>query len=267
MEKEIRVGNQLLHYEETGPQDGKPVVLMHGWGCDHTTVRSIAATLNSGMHVFNVDLPGHGQSPEPEDVWGVGEYADCISCFINSLALPDPVLIGHSFGGRVAIWLNARESRSKMMLVDAAGIKPRRPIKYYLKVYSFKLARKVLPYVCGKAKAARIIEAWRGKTGSVDYKNSSPKMRQIMSKSVNQDLTPMLPSIKASTLLIWGEKDTATPLRDAKIMEQRIPDAGLVVFPGAGHYSFLDAPARFQAVAREFFKNELNHPASNQVNQ
>ena len=84
-------------------------------------------------------------------------------------------------------------------------------------------------------------------------------MRQIMSKAINQDLTPLLPAIKASTLLVWGAKDTATPLRDAKIMEKNIPDAGLVCFDDAGHYSFLDQPGQFRAVAREFFKNELKH--------
>lgn len=82
-------------------------------------------------------------------------------------------------------------------------------------------------------------------------------MRSIMSLSISQDLTPLLPSIKAETLLIWGEKDTATPLGDARIMERLIPGAGLVSFPDAGHYSFLDEPARFRAVAREFFKKEL----------
>ena len=68
----------------------------------------------------------------------------------------------------------------------------------------------------------------------------------------------MLKDIKASTLLVWGEKDTATPLRDARIMEKNIPDAGLASFPDAGHYSFLDAPGQFAAVVRSFFKPELS---------
>ena len=70
-----------------------------------------------------------------------------------------------------------------------------------------------------------------------------------------------MPQIKASVLLVWGERDTATPLSDAKTMERLMPEAGLVVFPGAGHYSFLDNFAGFQAVLREFFKSELSHPS------
>lgn len=257
MDKEIDINGQLLHYEETGREGGRPVVLMHGWGCDHTTVRSIAKALESGMHIYNVDLPGFGKSPEPSEVWGVPEYADCIASFIDALGMEDPVLIGHSYGGRVAIRLASLRPLSKMMLVDAAGIKPRHSLKWYIKVYSFKTARKLLPVILGKSRGQKVIDAWRGKAASDDYRNSSPMMRSIMSLSISQDLTPLLPSIKAETLLIWGEKDTATPLGDARIMERLIPGAGLVSFPDAGHYSFLDEPARFRAVAREFFKKEL----------
>lgn len=257
MEKDIEIGGLRMHYDETGPVDGRPVVLMHGWGCNFSTVRSIAAILETGMHVFNLDLPGHGKSPEPPTIWGVGEYTDFVKNFIDTLKLQDPVLIGHSFGGRIAIMLASQRSLSKIMLVDAAGIKPKRHLKYYIKVYSFKTAKHVLPLVLGKKRALKTLDAWRGKAGSADYRQASPIMRQIMSKAINQDLTPLLTSIKASTLLIWGEKDTATPMRDARIMEKNIPDAGLVSFPDAGHFSFLDEPGPFRAVAKEFFKQEL----------
>lgn len=77
-------------------------------------------------------------------------------------------------------------------------------------------------------------------------------MRAIMSKVVNEDLTPLLSSVSKPTLLIWGENDTATPISDAKKMEQLIPDAGLVSFPGCGHYSFLENPIQFKAVLNSF---------------
>ena len=80
---------------------------------------------------------------------------------------------------------------------------------------------------------------------------------RILSKCVNEDLKHVMPLIKAPTLLIWGENDTATPLSDAKTMEKLIPDAGLVSFPGCGHYSFLDNPVGYKAVIKEFLKNEL----------
>ena len=144
-----------------------------------------------------------------------------------------------------------------MVLIDAAGIKPRRGPRYYIKVYSFKAARRLLPLVLGRRRGQEVIDRWRGKAGSADYRNSSPVMRAVMSRCVNQDLKHVMPAIKASTLLIWGENDTATPLADAKYMERHIPDAGLVSFEGAGHYSFLDNPGGFRAVMREFFKKDL----------
>ena len=78
-------------------------------------------------------------------------------------------------------------------------------------------------------------------------------MRAIMSKCVNEDLKYAMPAVKAPVLLVWGEEDTATPLSDAKTMKQLIPDAGLVSFPGCGHYSFLDNPFGFKAVVSSFF--------------
>lgn len=257
MEKDIVIDGLRLHYEESGVEEGTPVVLMHGWGCDHTTVRSIARILESGMHVFNIDLPGHGQSEEPPAPWGVEEYTRTIENFCRRLSIADPVLIGHSFGGRIGLLMASRNDISRMVLVDGAGIKPRRTLKYHFKVYTFKAAKRLLPLILGKKKGQEAIERLRGKAGSADYRNSSPVMRAVMSRCVNQDLKHVMPDIKASTLLIWGENDTATPLADAKYMEKHIPDAGLVAFPDAGHYSFLDNPGGFAAVMRQFFKKDL----------
>ena len=107
--------------------------------------------------------------------------------------------------------------------------------------------------LCGKKKGSEIVNKLRGKKGSADYRNSSPMMRAIMSKCVNEDLKYAMPAIKAPTLLVWGEEDTATPLSDAKTMEKLIPGSALVSFPGCGHYSFLDNPFGFKAVVSSFF--------------
>lgn len=252
MEENIEVGGIQLHYEVSGPETGQPVILMHGWGCDHSTVASIANVLNKEMRVYNIDLPGHGKSEEPTEVWGIDSFTKAIEEFIAKLKIKSPILIGHSFGGRISLLLASRNKIEKMVLVDAAGIKPRRSLKYYVKVYSFKAAKRLLPFILGKQKGARMIEKWRNRSGSADYKAASPKMRAIMSRCVNEDLKHVMPSIGASTLLIWGEKDTATPLRDARTMARLIPDAGIASDPDGGHYSFLDNPGWFRAVLSAF---------------
>lgn len=258
MEKEIIIDGLRLCYEECGRPDAHPVVIMHGWGCDHTTVASVRDILKEGMHVYNLDLPGHGKSQEPDEPWGIERFTTLVEKFIRIQGIADPVLIGHSFGGRIAILLSSRNTISKVILVDAAGIKPRRSLQYYIKVYSYKAMKRLLPALFGKSLGSRLLDSYRGKAGSADYRSSSPMMRAVMSRCVNEDLKHAMPSIKASTLLIWGEDDTATPLSDAKTMERLIPDAGLVCFPGCGHYSFLDNPIGFRAVVLEFLKDRLN---------
>lgn len=253
MEKEIELEGVRVAMEVTG--SGRPLILMHGWGCDHSTVRSIAATAALTHTVYNIDFPGFGASEEPAEVWGVERYTRLIEALVKSEKLESPVLVGHSFGGRVAILFASRNKADKVILVDAAGIKPRRTLKYYLKVYSFKAGKKFWELILGKEKAQARIDRMRARRGSSDYAGASPMMRRILSKVVNEDLTDRLPLISAPALLIWGENDTATPLSDAKKMARLIPDSGLVSFPGCGHYSFLDNQGQFRAVLSSFLKS------------
>lgn len=252
MDKEFVFDKLHLHYTDSGQGD-RTIVLMHGWGCNHTTLASIERTaLACGLRVINVDFPGFGQSEEPAEVWGVEMYTQLIEALLKELGVERPTLLGHSFGGRVGILYASRNPVDKLILVDAAGIKPKRSLNYYRKVYTFKAIKRLMYLIYGREKAEQRLDARRAKAGSSDYADASPMMRRILSKVVNEDLTDKLPLIKAPTLLIWGENDTATPIGDARKMEKLIPDAGLVAFPGCGHYSFLDNPVQFAAVLKSF---------------
>lgn len=228
------------------------MILMHGWGCSSSTLASIEKVAAETHTVYNIDFPGFGDSQEPSEVWGVEDYAGMLRQFIEKLGIKSPILLGHSFGGRVGIVYASQYPVDKLILVDAAGVKPKRSLMYYLKVYSFKFMKHIAPLVMGKKRGAAFIERQRAKRGSSDYSSSTSMMRAIMSRVVNEDLRHLMPDINAPTLLIWGENDTATPMRDAHIMEKLIPGAGLVAFPGCGHYSFLDNPVQFAAVLRSF---------------
>lgn len=258
MEKRAKLNGVEVAYSVEG--EGLPVVLMHGWGCNSSTVVSIANALLPKVRVFNIDLPGFGKSEEPREVWGVYDYEEMLRQLIEHEAIERPTIIGHSYGGRVAIAYAAHHPDvNKLVLVDSAGIKPRHSLKWYIKVYTYKAAKRLLPLLLGKEKGEKALDKVRGRSGSSDYRNSSPMMRAIMSKSIAQDLRHLMPDIKASTLLIWGEADTATPLADAKQMERLIAGSGLVTFPGCGHYSFLDNPGQFRAVLRSFLNDEMNN--------
>ncbi len=252
MKESINIDGMTLSFDRIG-NGPRPIIIMHGWGCSSATVKVLAdACVDESTTVYNLDLPGFGASSEPPTPWGVYEYTEFVEKFVNLNKLAAPVLIGHSFGGRLAIVYASRNTTDCVILVDAAGIKPHRKLKYYLKVYSFKAAKHLLPILLGKERGGEIVEKMRGRSGSQDYRNSSPMMRKVMSIAVNQDLKHLLPQIKVPTLLIWGQNDTATPLSDAKTMERLIPNAGLVCYENAGHYSFLDRPAQTAAVLASF---------------
>ena len=234
--------------------EGSPVLLLHGWGCSNEIFKQIQAVLATSYKTYNFDFPGFGKSDEPTEVWGTEEYTRMVEQFVKENHIERPALVGHSFGGRISIIFASRNETSRVVLVDAAGIKPKRPFKYYWKVYTFKTMKWLCNTFLPKKTAQDIIDKRRKGAGSSDYNNASPKMRAILSKVVNEDLTPLLPKIKAPTLLFWGNMDTATPLSDAKKMEKLIPDAGLVVAHGTGHFSFLENPGLFTAVMKNFFK-------------
>ena len=255
MEKTINIRGTQLFYTVEG--EGLPVILMHGWGCNHSTLKSIEAQLIPGFKVYNVDFPGFGSSDEPTSVWGVEEYTSLIEEFARQEHIESPILLGHSFGGRVGILFASRNKVHKLILVDAAGVKPRRSLRYYYKVYSYKAIKHALLFFLGKKRGETALNSYRAKVGSSDYSNASPMMRAILSKVVNEDLKSVMPKIACPTLLIWGANDTATPLADAKIMEKLIPDAGLVSFDGVGHYSFLENPYQFAAVLKSFLSKDM----------
>lgn len=256
MDKSINIGSTRLFFTVEG--EGLPVILMHGWGCNHSTLTSIEQQLSQGFKVYNVDFPGFGSSDEPTSVWGVEEYTRLIEDFARQEHIENPILLGHSFGGRVGILFASRNKVRKLILVDAAGVKPRRSLRYYYKVYSYKAVKRLLLFFLGKQRGEAALNRYRAKVGSSDYSSASPMMRAILSKVVNEDLTGVMPGIACPTLLIWGANDTATPLSDAKTMEKLIPDAGLVSFDGVGHYSFLENPFQFAAVLKSFLSNDMN---------
>lgn len=254
MEKQLEIDGVRFNFCVEG--DGLPVVLMHGWGCSLATLDRIQRLLTPFFKVYNVDFPGFGKSDEPSSVWGVEDYTRMMEKFFEIEKIEKPVLLGHSFGGRVGILLASRNEIRKLILVDAAGIKPRHSLKYYVKVYSYKTVKHLLPLLFGKKKGEEMLNNYRKRVGSSDYSNASVRMRQILSRVVNEDLKFAMPKIGCPTLLVWGDADTATPISDARKMEKLIPDAGLVEFPGVGHYSFLENPYQFDAVINSFLEKD-----------
>lgn len=253
---EMLLNGRRVAYIDQG--QGPVVLLLHGWGAPAATYRLIIDHLSAYCRVIAPDLPGFGSSEEPEEPWNVDRYVDFADGFARALGLQEAVLMGHSYGGRIIIkWMNRPERTlrvKKIVLLDAAGVKPRRSPGYYYKVYSYKAAKWFFSLPVIRSLFPDAVEKARNKRGSADYQKASPVMRQSLVMAVNEDLTHLLPGIRASTLLIWGDQDTATPLSDGQLMEKKIPDAGLVVLQGGGHFVFADRWGQCSRVLDAFLK-------------
>ena len=153
-----------IYYETVG--EGTPLLLLHGWGCTHSIFDAFLPEFSSHHKVFALDFPGFGESDEPSEVWGVEEYTRMVEAFCASLNIEKPAIVCHSFGGRVAILFASRNSVDRMIFADAAGIRPRRSLSYYIKVYSYKAAKWWILKVRKDEKAFLKLRASRGSSGA-----------------------------------------------------------------------------------------------------
>ena len=250
-----KIDEITVNYIDEG--EGEVVLILHGWGANITLYRGIIDTLKQGRRVIALDMPGFGKTPEPSVPWCVDDYVDFVLHFIDTFSLKKLSVVVHSFGGRVFFKMNAREnlpfSIERAVLIDSAGILPKKSFRQKVSLRCYKIGRafmstKVMHFLYPDA-----VENMRRKRGSSDYNSATPLMRATLVKVVNEDLEPLIHLVKCPTLLIWGDLDTATPIGDAKRMEELIADAGLVVCEGAGHFSFAEQPAKVNGALKAFF--------------
>ncbi|MDD4036040.1 MAG: alpha/beta hydrolase [Bacilli bacterium] len=252
----IIVNNLNINYEIYGVQNNKTIILLHGWGTNLNSFKIMADYLNENYKVIAIDLPGFGSSSIPDKVLNITEYSKIIYDLLIKLNVETAVLIGHSFGGRIAITLagHYNYNAEKIVLINSAGIKPKRTIWYYIKVYTYKFLKKIT-FLMPKKIATLYIKKLRDIFGSKDYNEAPEIMKGILSLVVNEDLRKYMKKIKAPTLLLWGQKDSTTPISDAVKMKKTIPDSGLIALEGAGHYSYLDKHYEIKKIILYFLKS------------
>ncbi len=248
---EVTVNGLKLNYEQSGT--GPDVLLLHGWGSSTVVYKSIMQNI-AGFRFTALDFPGCGKSETMAQPYTLDDYCNLVLEFIKAAGLIEPVLCGHSHGGRVCINLagSGLYTPPKMILLDAAGIIPKKSFKQKFKSAQFKIIKKILSLPIIKNHSEALLNKARAHYGSADYKAAPPVLRKTLVNLVNTDLKSVLQNIACPTLLIWGENDTATPLSDAKIMEKLIPDAGLCVLKKSGHFSFCEQPALANSIINSF---------------
>ena len=233
---------------------GKDMILLHGWGQNKEMMGLIYDHFKDRFHVWSLDFPGFGESDDPSEPWGVADYEAFLADFIAVNGITRPILIGHSFGCRVAIRYAADhpENVSKMCLTGAAGIRPKHDMQWQVRTKAYKAGKWVLKHT-GQTKK---LEEMQKNAGSEDYRNAKGVMKGTFVKVVNDDVTPVLKDVKCSVLLVWGNLDTAAPLWMGQMMEKEMPDAGLAIFEGDDHWAYWHQPDRFNTVLDIFLKGD-----------
>ena len=253
---QVKVNDWNINYEVIG--EGYPIVLLHGWLTDLETMRPLANNLCNNFKVYLIDVVGFGKSDIPERPLTTDDFGDFLRDLLIALKIERPILIGHSNGGRTIINAVGRGivNPRKIVLIDSAGLVPKRSLSYHLKVAFYKTGKFILNLLPNTKRIKAFKEKLRENVGSSDYKASSNVLKETMKIILNEDLTHLLPNIKVPTLIFWGTLDTATPIADGRKMEKLIPDSGLIEYPGATHFSYLENIQHFNTVVNEFLKND-----------
>jgi pimeloyl-ACP methyl ester carboxylesterase len=233
-----------------------PILMLHGWGGSSSLMWGAAEALaRLGWQCYIPDLPGFGESAPPASAWGVEEYARFVVGYMDAVGIERAHLIGHSFGGRLSIYLGANEAQrvEKVVLCNSAGI--RKPPSGGLRLRLYKLARGALQRVGARQLAAALQKAYNDRYGSPDFRAATGVMRETLVRVVNQDLSGVALRLNRQTLIFWGDQDTDTPLWMGQKLEKLIPDAGLIIFEGVGHYSYLERQGEFVRIVDHFLRH------------
>lgn len=222
--------NTDINYIDYG-EGSNTIVLLHGWGQNIEMMKPVGDKLSKECRIIIVDLPGFGASKEPNTIWTIYDYAECINKLLTELNVENPVMIGHSFGGKISLEYASRYNVKKLILFGS-------PFKKQIQKISFKT--KLLKSLKHVPLVNKLEGFAKKHIGSRDYKNASETMRKILVEHVNLDITEDVKKIKCSTIVIWGTLDNEVPLNDAYELENLIGDAAVITYEGCSHYAYLE---------------------------
>ena len=239
-------------------ENGSKVLLLHGGGCDSSFMASPAEALKAEHRVLRIDFPGFGRSGRPPEPWGVPEYAACLKEVLEKLDFVPCAAVGHSFGCRVLAWAGSEWPGlfTKLVFTGAAGLRKEPDEAARKRAAEFRRKKELLQNIRKlpglRSVGEKMEENLRRKYGSADYNALDGEMQKTFVKVINQDLRDRYPRLTPSTLLLWGDADTETPLWMGREMEKLIPDAGLAVLEGGTHFAYLEQASRFNTIVQHF---------------
>ncbi len=249
----VLIDNLKINYEEEG--DGETLILLHGWKNDLEIWNSIAPSLNS-YRVIRLDLPGFGKSDSPSEAWDVSDYAIFLSEFLKKLETSKITVIGHSFGGRIGIKFSVLypDKISKLVLVDSGGIR----LKSVRRLFAFilaKLGKIIWLFPLVRFNKEELRRKFYKAINANDYLEQNQILKKTFLKIISEDLRIEAKKIKIPTLIIWGEKDLITSLKEGRILANSIKNSQLIAIKDAGHWPFVEKTQDFIGILCKFLKN------------
>ena len=254
-EKQVLINGIKTNIKISG--EGEPLLILHGWGgSSDSWIKTQEILAKNGFKVITPDLPGFGKSITPLKPWEVRDYSNFISSLTKELNLSTLFLLGHSFGGRIAVkfTLAFPEKVRKLILCDASGIKGRTGVKTWFIYKVAKIGNAIL--------SPKILARFKDRTRNLfyifirhhDYVKADGTMKETLKKVCQEDLLPLLSEIKTKTLIVWGDKDRMVPLKFAHIFKKSIENSELIILPKIGHSPHLETPGTLAEIILSFLK-------------
>jgi len=254
VEKKTYINGLKINYKLLG--SGQPILILHGWGSSSNSWEEVGEILSKEYKVLIPDLPGFGKSSVPFKTWSLKGYADFVLKFSKNLEISQFHLLGHSFGGRVAIKFAILhpEKIKKLILCNAAGIKLEPGIKTRFLFFLSQIGNAIF----SKRHLVRFKDGAKNLyyffLKNKDYVKANGVMKEIMKEVIKEDLLPQLPEITNQTLIIWGKEDKILPSKYAFLFKEKIKNSKLVIIPKVDHSPNLEAPEKLSQIVSNFLK-------------
>ena len=253
-ENEIIINEAKVNYKIAG--NGETLLILHGWGGSSNSWLKVIEKLEKDFKIVCPDLPGFGKSETPKSAWDLKDYANWLKKFTESLKLEKFFLLGHSFGGRIAIKFSIfwPEKVKKLILCNSAGIKEKQNLKEKIIFFLALLGNAIF--------SPKIFQRFKDKAKNLfylflrnsDYAKANETMKEIMKKVLNEDLLPELSFLKVETLIVWGEKDNILPLNHALLFKEQISNSEIKILPKVFHSPHLENPEKLVKAISQFLK-------------
>lgn len=221
--KKVQLNSQTfeINYEILNPKNEKDLIILHGWGSNKEIMKqAFSRVLPQFRHIY-IDMPGFGKS-ENRYILNSQNYADIIDLFLKEIHAQKDIVIGHSFGGKVATLLNPK----LLILLSNSGIVIPKPLSIRLKIGLFKLFKNISGNALSKVFASK------------DVEGMSQEMYETFKIVVNEDFSDIFSSHNGKTLIFWGKEDTATPLWSGEKVAELIQNSTFYPLEG-DHFFFL----------------------------